>query len=135
MVRGREVKAEGGRDTAWTGPWKEAERQEQPHRDSQVPLTLCWSWLRGIDSRDYRRRRIPHHRFICPALRLHNGGRPGTCEPHPSPLGQVECCNPVPVHYDSTFSTPELTSQSLVGLKSLPASQTRHAGTSCLISG
>ncbi len=27
MVRWREIKAEGGRDTAWTGPGKEAKRQ------------------------------------------------------------------------------------------------------------
>src|SRR5881296_3717682 len=89
------------------------------------------SWLRGIDSGDYRRRRVPFHSFTCSALRL-DDGRPGTCEPHPSPPGQVNSRNPVPVHYYSTVTAPELTSQSLVRLESLPASRTSHTGTSGL---
>src|SRR5437016_8757916 len=36
MVRRRAVKAEGSGDTAWTGTWKEAERQGQPHRNSHI---------------------------------------------------------------------------------------------------
>src|SRR2546430_10139402 len=98
---------------------------------SVVLLTLCWSWLRGIDSGDYRRRRVPLHSFNCSALRLDNG-RPGTCEPHPSPPSQVDRCHPVPVHYYSTFSAPELTCQSFVRLESLPASRTGHTGISGL---
>src|SRR2546426_7442610 len=89
------------------------------------------SWLRGIDSRDYRRRRVPFHCFTCSALRL-DDGRPGTCEPHPSPPSQVNNCYHVPVHYISTVSTPELTNQFLVRLESLPASRTSHTGTSGL---
>src|SRR5437899_11777790 len=86
----------------------------------------------GIDSGDYRRRRVPLHCFNCPALRLDGYGRPGTCEPHPSPPSQVNSRNHVPVHYYSTLTAPELASQSLVRLESLPASRTRHTGTSCL---
>src|SRR5438309_5323433 len=56
----------------------------------------------GIDSGDYRRRRVPLHCFNCPALRL-DDGRPGTCEPHPSPPRQVSSRNHVPVHYHSTL--------------------------------
>src|SRR5881296_670508 len=89
------------------------------------------SWLRGIDSGDYRRRRVPLHCFNCSALRLENG-RPGTCEPHPSPPRQVNSRDPVPVHHHSTLAAPELTSQSLVRLESLPASRTGHTGTSGL---
>src|SRR2546422_5209351 len=89
------------------------------------------SWLRGIDSGDYRRRRVPHHSFNCPALRL-SYGRPGTCEPHPSPPGQVNSGYHVPVHYHSTFTAPELAFQSLVRLESLPASRTSDTGTSGL---
>src|SRR2546430_15073905 len=102
---------------------------------SVVLLTLCWSWLRGIDSRDYRRRRVPLHSFNCSALRLYKDGRPGTCEPHPSPPSQDNSCYPVPVHYYSTFSAPELTCQSFVRLESLPASRTRKTGTSGLAPG
>src|SRR5439155_20638889 len=36
MVRRREIKAKTGRDSARTGPRKEAERQGQPHRDSHL---------------------------------------------------------------------------------------------------
>src|SRR5207249_4144574 len=36
------------------------------------------------------------------------------------------------VHYHSTFTAPELSFQSLVRLESLPASRTRHTGTSGL---
>src|SRR5213594_2541069 len=89
------------------------------------------SWLRGIDSRDYRRRRVPFHCFNCPALRL-SYGRPGTCEPHPSPPSQVDRCYRVSVHYYSTFTAPELAGQSFVRLESLPASRTSHTGTSGL---
>src|SRR2546422_4762124 len=89
------------------------------------------SWLRGIDSGDYRRRRVPLHSFNCPALRL-SYGRPGTCEPHPSPPSQVNSCHHVPVHYHSTFTAPELLFQSFVRLESLPASRTSHTGTSGL---
>src|SRR5437667_2967586 len=97
-----------------------------------VLLTLRWlSYLRGIDSRDYRRRRVSLHSFNCLALRLENG-RPGTCEPHPSPPGQVDRSYPVPVHYYSTFTTPELTDQSFVRLESLPASRTSYTRTSGL---
>src|SRR5437870_3503627 len=77
-----------------------------------VLLTLRWlSYLRGIDSRDYRRRRVPLHCFTCSALRL-DDGRPGTCEPHPSPPSQVNSCYHVPVHHYSTATTPELAFQS-----------------------
>src|SRR5437667_444392 len=62
-------------------------------------------WL--IVSRDYRRRRVPLHCFTCPALRL-SYGRPGTCEPHPSPPSQVNSRHLVPIHYYSTVTTPEL---------------------------
>src|SRR5438093_9973585 len=48
------------------------------------------------------------------------------------PPSQVDRCHPVPVHYDSTVSAPELTSQSLVRLESLPASRTSHTRTSCV---
>src|SRR2546422_2393459 len=89
------------------------------------------SWLRGIDSGDYRRRRVPLHSFNCPALRL-DDGRPGTCEPHPSPPSQVNSGYHVPVHYYSTFTAPELLFQSFVRLESLPASRTSHTGTSGL---
>src|SRR5438552_6953917 len=91
------------------------------------------SWLRGIDFGDYRRRRVPLHCFNCPALRL-DDGRPGTCEPHPSPPRQVDRCYHVPVHYYSAFTAPELASQLFVRLESLPASRTRHTGTSGLTS-
>src|SRR5437660_4078486 len=40
MVRRREVKAKSGRDSARTGPWKEAERQGQSHRDSHIASQL-----------------------------------------------------------------------------------------------
>src|SRR2546422_10264294 len=74
---------------------------------------------------------VPLHSFNCSALRLDNV-RPGTCEPHPSPPSQVYRGNLVPVHYHSTFTAPELAFQSLVRLESLPASRTRHTGTSGL---
>src|SRR2546428_696011 len=98
----------------------------------KVLLTYRWiGWLRGIDSGDYRRRRIPLHSFNCSALRL-GDGRPGTCEPHPSPPGQVNSRCLVPVHYGSTVTAPEFAFQSLVRLESLPASRTSHTGTSGL---
>src|SRR5207249_898900 len=81
---------------------------------------------------DYRSPRVPLHCVTCPALLLAGYGRRGTCEPHPSPPSQVNSRNHVPVHYYSTFTAPELTSQSLVRLESLPASRTRHTGTSGL---
>src|SRR5207249_11633874 len=74
---------------------------------------------------------IPLHCFNCSALRLVDR-RLGTCEPHPSPPGQVDSCYHVPVHYISTVSTPELSFQCLVRLESLPASRTSHTGTSGL---
>src|SRR5437899_2351633 len=45
--------------------------------DSRVLLTLCWmSWLRGIDSGDYHRRRVPLHGFNCtPCASRVMGGR------------------------------------------------------------
>ena len=49
----------------------------------------------------------PLHRFNCPSLRL-GYGRLGTCEPHPSPPGQVNSCHMAPVHYISTVTIPEL---------------------------
>src|SRR2546422_7216754 len=88
------------------------------------------SWLRTIDSGVYRRRRVPLHTLNSSALRPYK--RPEPCNPHPSPPSQVNRCYPVPVHYYSTFSTPELTFQSLVRLESLPASRTSHAGSSGL---
>src|SRR2546428_13864359 len=48
------------------------------------------------------------------------------------PASQNTRRHPVPVHYYSTFSAPELTCQSLVRLESLPASRTSHAGSSGL---
>jgi hypothetical protein len=65
-------------------------------------------------------------------LRLDKDGRPGTCEPHPSPPRQVDRCHRVSVHHYSTLTAPELAFQSLVRLESLPASRTRHTGTSGL---
>src|SRR5207302_3491444 len=43
MVRRREIKAKTGRDSARTGPWKEAERQGQSHRDSHIASQVSTS--------------------------------------------------------------------------------------------
>src|SRR5207249_2174169 len=90
-------------------------------------------YLASIDFEDCRlshRFGFLYHRFTWRPLRPRLGL--GTVEPHPSPPSQVDRCHPVPVHYDSTVSAPELTSQSLVRLESLPASRTSHTRTSSL---
>src|SRR6267143_598433 len=90
-------------------------------------------YLASIDFEDYRlshRFEFLCHRFTWRPLRPRLGL--GTVEPQPPPPSQVDRCHPVPVHYDSTVSAPELTSQSLVRLESLPASRTSHTRTSCV---
>src|SRR4029077_13191086 len=50
----------------------------------------------------------------------------------PTP-GQVDRCNHVPVHHYTTFSAPELSSDSLVLLESLPALRTCNTRTPSLL--
>lgn len=52
--------------------------------ESSVLMCLpCMTQFRGIDSEDYRPRRVPLHRFTCPAFSFRLG------EPHPAPAGDV----------------------------------------------
>ena len=90
-------------------------------------------YLASIDFEDYRlsnRFGFLYHRFTWRPLRPRLG--PGTVEPQPPPPGQIHRCRHIPVHYYSTFSTPELPLQPLVRLESLPASRTSHTRTSCV---